>query len=177
MQTTRRRVVHIWRQKLCVKLNGRKITHARCKNSGNMSIFNHSMFRFCFIYLLQRRKRIESYHLQPFFPRDLSFPAFFIYSQSIEYELITGDHRTNQIAWNRIIFNKSLYPNPDRKSLYPNPDLTILYSNPDRKSLYPNPDLTILYPNPDRKSLYPNLKILYPNQKTRVSEWGQYQKL
>ena len=28
--------------------------------------------------------------------------AFSIYSQSQEYELITGDHRTNQIAWNRI---------------------------------------------------------------------------
>ena len=111
MQTTRRRDIHIWRQKLCVKLNGGKITHARCKNSGNISIFNHSMFRFCFIYLLQRRKRIESFHFQPFFPQNLSFPAFSIYSQSIEYELITGDHRTNQIAWNRITIGLYLITN------------------------------------------------------------------
>ena len=102
MQTTGRRVIHIWRQKLCVKLNGGKITRARCKNSRNMSIFNHSMFLFCFIYLLPRRKRIESFHFQPFSPQNLSFPAFSIYGQSLEYELITGDHRTNQIAWNRI---------------------------------------------------------------------------
>ena len=68
------------------------------QNSGNMSIFNHSMFRFCVIYLLPRRKRIESFHFQPLFPQDLSFPAFSIYGQSLEYELITGDHRTNQIA-------------------------------------------------------------------------------
>ena len=27
---------------------------------------------------------------------------FHIYSQSLKYELITGDHRTNQIAWNWI---------------------------------------------------------------------------
>ena len=96
----------MWRQKLCVKLNGGKIkiTHPRCKNSGNMSIFNHthSMFRFCFIYLLPRRKRNDSFHFQPFFRQNLSFPAFSIYSQSLEYELITSDHRSNQIAWNRI---------------------------------------------------------------------------
>ena len=32
------------------------------------------------------------------FENKLSFPAFSICSQSLEYELITGDHRTNQTA-------------------------------------------------------------------------------
>ena len=38
------------------------------------------------------------FHRQIFIENKLSFPSFSIYSQSLEYELITGDHRTNQIA-------------------------------------------------------------------------------
>ena len=105
VQTMRRPVAHIWRQKLCVKLNGGKIKlHARVAKTLELCLFSIiSCFVFAsFIYLLPRRKRIKSFHFQPFFPQNLSFPAFSIYSQSLEYELITGDHRTNQIAWNRI---------------------------------------------------------------------------
>ena len=102
VQTTRQCVAHIWHQKLCVKLNGGKITRAHCKNSGNMSIFNHSMFCFCFIYFFTFMTEANQECFQPFFPQNLSFPAFSIYSQSLEYELITGDNQTNQIAWNWI---------------------------------------------------------------------------
>ena len=75
-----------------------------------MPIFNHSMFRFCFIYLLPQRKLIDSFHFQPFFPQNLSFPAFSIYSQSLEYELITGD-QSNCLKSNNYwtVFNNFIY--------------------------------------------------------------------
>ena len=71
-------------------------------------LWKHVLFSImaCFVFALfiyfHDRSESRVFTFSHFFPQNLSFPAFSIYSQSLEYELITGDHWTNQIAWNRI---------------------------------------------------------------------------
>ena len=49
---------HIWRQKLCVKLNGGKSGHARCKNSGNNQTCPFSIIAY-FVFALSYKTRFN----------------------------------------------------------------------------------------------------------------------
>ena len=60
VQTTRWHVIHIWRQKLCVKLSGGKITCTPCKNSGNKSCLFSIIACFVFALFIYLRNGSES---------------------------------------------------------------------------------------------------------------------
>ena len=92
-----------------------KITRARCKNSGNMSIFNHIMFRFCFIYLFTSATEAnQEFSLSAIFPTKFEFPGVF-HKESITR--IWADNRwppnqSNCLKSNNhwTVFNSRSYP-------------------------------------------------------------------
>ena len=60
VQTMRWHVIHIWCQKLCVKLSGGKITCTPCKNSGNKSCLFSIIACFVFALFIYLRNGSES---------------------------------------------------------------------------------------------------------------------